>query len=223
MGLEEIRKKISLEKDKDRYFVIERNWADLRKLDEFVGDTTKLGNPDSSSINQFCEMEEKVTKYCEELIHKGIPFDVIELTGEAGFILNAECHEHIMRQIFDDRINSKCPCTYLSSHINKIEISDTLGAIPIDFKLVPEIYGPLEDDTYDILKELGFETNEGNWKTTVNLDSFIRIIKENGYSICLNNVELNSYEEYFNGLKVKPDGEKILSIKIDFRRTNNIR
>ena len=266
MSLEDLRRTV---KNNDRdynYFVMNNLKVDLRDLisvkklviDDIVSDSYKYVEQDS--IIQ--HLEYRIEKYCKYLSSKGIPFDGVSIVSPTGLIITKSKYEEMLKsymegnrkqeEIYHKRgYSTGLKDTLISWHysnsiglIKNLEISDTLKAIPLDFKFVPRYTeGSKQLSSFGYLGQCD-SYSDGYKPIIVYFDELVEELDTAGYKLRFNNDIIDNYEDYFkavvdfSGIKKsnysqdsdffdlsykQEANKKQLLIDVDFRDDNNIR
>ena len=215
----DVRKMINEEK----YVVLDNFKTDFRKMRELSDKEIELARGDASETVKL--LERKIKEYCQHSAAHGIPVDTLDVIGEPGLILYCGKYYELMKSYIVmnyKKEKKKQDLSVLKKENNwkedvcelydSIDIEDTPGIVPIKFQFIAWTKYP---EPGDLLLHpfyyLGLDpTTIYDFSKIVAFDDFVKSLKENDYELKFtpnwfirNHTEtsVNSYEDYFNGIK----------------------
>ncbi len=212
---------ISNKKREKRYFVLNNFQIDYRKLVSLSEEDFKLAQ--TSAVDAVNIFESKLNYYATYLINHGIPFDVIDVTGESGIVINSKKYNEIMEtyilDAYDDE-KSGLSLDYLEDeygfiddafkYLSEISIKDTPSIVPIKFEFKPWFITTQDNILLKSTYYTGHEDiDDYTFKLLVNFDEFAELLNKRGYQLVYTPdyistsqkaYELNNYQEYFKCL-----------------------
>jgi len=226
--------KIINDNNLERYVIIhnlkDEDYTSLQR----VRKSEVLQYSDKNGVESF---ESRLNSFIYMLLERNIPFDRINIRGNAGVIINNKIHRLILEKYMQENIiayrQNRFMKTLTSRDIKEIAISVISNLIiedrtddffydivPIHLKFNPEYL--MEGAYCDSYEYIGIKNFDMEYKGIVCFNAFIDEINKDGFFLKYDGEDIKNFEDYLNRfVKTYDPYNSELSMTIDLNNNNN--